>query len=114
MEHCKKPCNECPFRKDSLRGWLSAYSPTELHQIVMNEKPFPCHMTHDGDIEWEDAGSKTNPLCAGALIYMKQAFKSPRNPDIAKCVKNIDRDTNILSVPEFFSHHNINKSKQTV
>jgi hypothetical protein len=108
MNYCKKPCNDCPFRKDSLPGWLADYSIQELHSIVMNEMPFPCHMTHDENLGWDEAGSEEFPLCAGALGYMRKSGKLPRRNDLAVLVKQIgikDLD-NILSVPDFFKHHN--------
>ncbi len=111
MNHCKTPCNDCPFRKNSLAGWLADYTPQQLHTIVMNEMPFPCHLTHEDDLEWEEAGSEENPLCAGALMYMKKNAKSPRRQDLHIIVKDIplaDCD-NILSVTEFFKHHSTKK-----
>ncbi len=107
MEACSKPCKECPFREDSLPGWLADYTPEELHRIVMNEIPFPCHLTHDEDIEWDQAGKEDTPLCAGALRYMKKGAKSPRRQDLAFHVNKLtigDCD-GILSVPDFFTHH---------
>lgn len=107
MNYCKKPCGECPFSKMSLGGWLADYTATELHRIVMNELPFPCHMSHEEDLEWDKVGTSKNPLCAGALMYMKKNAKSPRRQDLAVLVKqiNINDCDDILSVPEFFEHH---------
>lgn len=107
MNYCKTPCSDCPFRKDSIAGWLSEYTTQDLHSLVMNEIPFPCHMTHDRDLEFDEAGEAETPLCAGALRYMRKAGKSPRRQDLAFLLKSIDRNDceNILSVPEFFKHH---------
>lgn len=109
---CEKSCNECPFTKTSLGGWLADYTPMELHSIVMNEQPFPCHMTHKENLTWEEAGKGKYPLCKGALKYMKKAGKLPRNKELADILKNvtIEELDNILSVSEFFTHHkNANK-----
>lgn len=105
MKVIKKPCNECPFRKDSIPGWLADYTPEQLHQVVMSENPFPCHRTHDHDLYFEE--TKDYPLCAGALRYMKQGGKIPRDPDLAKEVAKITTDdcSNILTIAEFFKHH---------
>ncbi len=105
---CKKSCNECPFTKTSLKGWLADYTAQELHNIVMNENPFPCHLTHNNNIGWHEAGTEQYPLCMGALKYMKKACKLPRNIELAKIIKAIPYNEldNILSVPEFFKHHN--------
>lgn len=108
MEHCKTPCNDCPFRKNSLAGWLGEYSAQDLHMLVMSERPFPCHMTHaDEDLDWDEAGTKENPLCAGALLFMKKSAKMPRDPELAKILKSFDYSgcDNILSVTEFYKHH---------
>jgi hypothetical protein len=109
-ETCKKSCNECPFTKTSLAGWLADYTPQDLHTLVMSERPFPCHMTHKEDmLSWEDAGTEKYPLCMGALKYMKKAGKLPRNKDLMDAMKDISRDDldNILSLREFFEHHKV-------
>lgn len=107
MNACTKPCKQCPFRKDSLAGWLADYTPQDLHNIVMNELEFPCHMTHETDISFEEAASNKYPLCAGALGYMRKNAKKPRKPELAELVSRIDKEIldDILSVSEFFDHH---------
>lgn len=109
MEHCKAPCKECPFRKDSLRGWLADYTPQELHNVVMSEVGFPCHMTHEEEIGWDDV--KNYPMCAGALRYMRKCAKSPRNSEMAAIVRAFKPEDleNILGIGEFFDHHDLNK-----
>ena len=108
MEICKKPCDECPFREDSLPGWLSTYTAIELHTLVMNEFPFPCHMTHNDNLDWEEAGKYETPLCGGALRYMRKNAKSPRRQDIAIHVNSLTQEDckGILSTSDFFTHHN--------
>jgi hypothetical protein len=71
----------------------------------MNEQPFPCHLTHEEDVDFDDA--RELPLCSGALAYMKKNGKSPRNPELNKLVKEVSEDVleNILDIGEFFSHH---------
>ena len=108
MRCCKIPCNDCPFRKNSIPGWLSTYSPQDLHHLIMvSEMPFPCHLSHTEELKFGDAGNSEHPLCAGALMFMKVNGKIPRDPEMAKIVKNIDKKDckNILSVQEFYKHH---------
>lgn len=109
MEHCKIPCNECPFRKNSLPGWLADYTPQSLHSFVMSENPFPCHMTHEVELSFEEAGEY--PLCAGALRYMRKNAKMPRNPEVASIIKSFKPEDleNVLSTIEFFNHHDLKK-----
>jgi hypothetical protein len=104
---CKVPCKECPFRKDSVAGWLANYTPQDLHTLVMSEQPFPCHMTHEKDLEFNEA--EEYPLCKGALAYMKKNAKSPRNQELNALVKAVEPEVteNILGFVEFFKHHDV-------
>lgn len=107
MNTCKKVCNECPFSKSSLRGWLAGYTADELHRIVMSEMHFPCHLTHKDRIPWDM--THKYPRCKGSLIYMKKNCKLPRDKELKRIIDNIppeERDT-ILTAPEFFSHHKL-------
>lgn len=107
MNHCKVPCIECPFRKDSLPGWLGPHTAQELHSIVMAEFPFPCHMTHNGVSDWDSVIRDNIPICAGALIYMRKGAKLPINKDLNEAMKSFSTKDfdNILSIREFFKHH---------
>lgn len=39
LPNVRKPCRDCPFRKDCLKGWLGA---SRMHQIL-SEPSFVCH-----------------------------------------------------------------------
>jgi hypothetical protein len=40
----RKPCSQCPFRRNSLRGWLGPWDVEQLlHHLGRGE--FPCHQT---------------------------------------------------------------------
>lgn len=47
----KKPCKDCPYRKDSLKGWLGKERMTEL----LKKDSFVCH-------------KNTSLQCAGHMI----------------------------------------------
>ncbi len=47
----KNPCKDCPFRKDSIKGWLGKQRMTEIIQA----NSFVCH-------------KKTNLQCAGHML----------------------------------------------
>lgn len=62
LPHCTHPCKDCPYRKDSLEGWLG-------HRIeeLLKAKSFVCHKNN-------------NLQCAGHMIingidndYVRQA-----------------------------------------
>lgn len=39
LPNVKKPCAQCPFRKDSLKGWLGG----ERMEEILNQDSFICH-----------------------------------------------------------------------
>ena len=39
LPHVKSPCSNCPFRKDTLKGWLGERRMTE----ILSEQSFVCH-----------------------------------------------------------------------
>ena len=43
LPHIKKPCRDCPFRKDTLRGWLGEARMRE----ILAEDSFVCHKKAD-------------------------------------------------------------------
>ncbi len=51
LPHVKKPCKDCPFRKDSLEGWLGKERMTE----ILAADSFVCH-------------KKTDLQCAGHML----------------------------------------------
>lgn len=114
MKCRKEPCDECPFRKDSIPAYLGPYeSPEELHSIVMAELPFTCHMTQTKDLTWDEA--KDSVLCAGAIAYMKKNAKRPRNGELAYLVEEIPKQIldNILYQSEFIKHHSKHEEEKS-
>ncbi len=55
----KKPCANCPFRKDSIKGWLGE----ERMRSILNNNSFVCH-------------KNTDLQCAGHILILdnKNAF----------------------------------------
>lgn len=51
LPNVKKPCKDCPFRKDSLKGWLGRERMTE----ILETESFVCH-------------KKTDLQCAGHML----------------------------------------------
>ena len=74
------PCKDCPFRKDSLKGWLGKKRITE----ILDSDSFVCHKTTKNDIAGSD--NKERKQCAGFMIIQKDRSQAVR---IAK-VLNID------------------------
>lgn len=58
----KKVCNQCPFRRDSMEGWLGEKRITEIiDETVKGNGYFVCHKTLHLDKDEQK-------LCAGKLI----------------------------------------------
>lgn len=51
LPNMPRPCKDCPFRKDTLRGWLGAPRMTE----ILSADSFVCH-------------KKTSHQCAGHML----------------------------------------------
>lgn len=43
LPNMKRPCSNCPFRKDSLKGWLGKSRMTE----ILDSSAFTCHKNSD-------------------------------------------------------------------
>lgn len=41
LPHVKKPCKDCPFRKDCLKGWLNRM------EEILEADTFVCHKNND-------------------------------------------------------------------
>ena len=55
LPHIKKPCRDCPFRKDTLEGWLGE----ERTSQILAADSFVCH-------------KKTDMQCAGHMLINGQ------------------------------------------
>jgi len=91
----KKPCSDCPWKRDSLAGWLGTSSPEEWISIAHSETMVECL-------------TLLTKQCAGLAIYRRNMCKSPRNPAIL--VLDSDREIVFSHPTEFMNHHNGRKT----
>ncbi|GAB4042646.1 DUF6283 family protein [Spirosoma litoris] len=69
----KKPCNNCPFRKDSLEGWLGEYRARQIAQSATSDNNFYCHKTLIRDDEGDTQIGINSQICAGSvLLHQKE------------------------------------------
>ena len=95
------PCNECPWRRSHMPGWLGGYTPEQfVGQVQHDGPPLPCHKTIK-------EGKSATALCVGALIFMKNSCKSAQHPDYGNAKDGVERDTDtVFQWPqEFLAHH---------
>jgi hypothetical protein len=103
---CSKPCNDCPWRKTSARGWLGPMPAADWIRLASSDEPIACHATIDADENGD--GDWSNPRmrqCKGAAIYRRNTGKSPRNADDARHSSEPDREHIFTSPKDFMEHH---------
>lgn len=105
----RKPCKECPFKRDSVKGYLGqAESPDQfIGPHWHGTEHLPCHML----VDWESASDSdtlaSTMTCEGFAIMCSNSLKLPRNKQDSDYVKTRAPDhKNIFShVGEFLDHH---------
>lgn len=75
----KKPCKECPFRRESAPGWLGPWDAWELATTVQYLQ-FPCHRTIKADTEFDDPQTEKMETCAGTTLFLMNQMKMPDDP----------------------------------
>jgi hypothetical protein len=103
---CTQPCNECPFRRRSLPGWLGLNTPQSFVIEISMERPIPCHTSIDYERndwlrQWE--AQRIGFICAGSLIMMRNMGKLPRDPNFPRAKP--DRTLVFERPEEFIAHH---------
>ncbi|MGC6586631.1 hypothetical protein ACPV3A_16890 [Paenibacillus sp. Dod16] len=83
MFSLKKPCADCPFRKDGamLKSLAEGRMNEIVNHVVREDGFFPCHKTIDYNEHYEDQPflQEQNKFCAGALIAIDKADSNDRN-----------------------------------
>lgn len=104
------PCNKCPFRINSLPGWLGPWSLMELHNLIMHEVYFPCHQTIQ-EVGKEEGTS----FCVGALIYMTNCVKVPKRDQLREAQDYYNPLIDPLTILDFagyMEHHGLARPKE--
>jgi hypothetical protein len=97
-----EPCNECPFLRSSVAGYLGGHVTAEgWVEIAHGEEPLICHKTiQHGEHEWTDPKLRQ---CRGGAIFRRNIHKTPRNLTAALGPRDTDR---VFSWDdEFIAHH---------
>lgn len=85
-----RPCSDCPWRRDSLPGWLGGNTPEQWRQWAHGETRVDCHVF-------------INQQCAGLAIYRANVCKSVRDASILKLPG--DKESVFGTPAEFINHH---------
>lgn len=89
LPNVKQPCRDCPFRKDSLKGWLGKERMTE----ILEARSFVCH--------------KNNELqCAGHMLIKGQENDFVRLADRLRLPTGLNGREQVFESPsECITHH---------
>lgn len=86
----ERPCGDCPWRRDSVPGWLGGLPPDAWLRGAHGDERIDCH-------------TLTGAQCAGAAIYRANVAKRPRDPETLVLPANRER---VFARPdEFRAHH---------
>lgn len=74
---CKKICKECPFRKDSVKGYLDYHQPDDVLNDMNRDIPFSCHLQRkdDPDQNLEELENGTQNVCRGFVATASKSCK---------------------------------------
>lgn len=100
-----RPCNECPWRRASIPGWLGPFTADEWNSMAHGEIAVACHTTIEEEGNWDTPNIRQ---CAGIATFRSNVCKSPRDPEVATLPA--DRE-NVFGYGEFVAHH---ESKPTI
>ena len=87
------PCADCPWRRDSLPGWLGDMTPEQWLACAHGETKVMCHCIK-------------NQQCAGVAIYRRNVAKYAYPPNLRL---EADREVVFASRAEFAAHHDRRK-----
>ncbi len=96
-------CNECPWRRVALPGFLGPFSAREWIEKAHSQydQPIECHKTITGD-RWDD---KPLRQCLGAAIYRRNVGWLPKYFDKVYVAPFTDTETIFGTPGEFLEHH---------
>lgn len=104
----KTPCEQCPFKIDSIPGYLGATTAEQFIESTYGEIHMPCHTYIDyDDPDWEAEQLPFASHCAGSLIHLKNSCKQPIDIILREMIDqvSIDRENVISFKHNFLNHH---------
>ena len=115
---CKKLCNECPFSKKSLKGWLGSHTVDEVLNSQQFEGLFSCHKQRGDDLKENERKliSGEHNVCRGYILSATVSCKMfGQNIHTGEELRRLQKENpptdeereNILTRWEFKDHHDI-------
>jgi len=111
----RKPCAECPLRKDSLPGFLGGYTPEMYLEIMSSPAMIACHSSpgfHEGDVPSMRmctgvAAFRANTGQIASVVVDGRAGRQVVTTTAHEATKFIGSDTEhyFATEEEFVEHH---------
>jgi hypothetical protein len=98
----KTPCAECPWRKDSLKGYLGGNTPEMYADSVQNGEAPACHMR-------DETHPKGGAFCVGALQCMANSATLPKDPEPRAAREIVGRSDKVFNFPALFYKYHTGK-----
>lgn len=99
----RKPCKECPFRRESLPGYLGRDNANNFLATTLRDTRMPCHLTVDYEAEdWREQVADA-PECAGAATFFANTCKLSKRKDALHMKP--DKALVFSRAQEFLEHH---------
>ncbi len=113
-------CGECPFRKDSLQGWLGGETIEDTLNAQQFEQLFSCHTHRTDDVVENERLIRDGkqPICKGFLLSAKLSAKMfgqnvANGAELKRLTNEMtisdEEKENTLKRWEFREHHTLNK-----
>lgn len=95
----KKPCSDCPFKKESLPGWMGGFSLDSYAQPPSVGMPTSCHQADFG------SRSPKTTFCAGSCAVIANDAELERHVIYPAVDEVGPREDCFPSVEAFVQHH---------
>lgn len=99
LPNVKKPCANCPFRKDCRKGWLGK----NRSEGIAEQESFVCHKTVDYS---EEDNQEQRKQCAGFMLMKKEESVFYRTAKIFGMYLGLKGEELVFeSKQDFINHH---------
>lgn len=103
--HHKTPCRKCPWRKDSLQGYLGGYTPEWYADVVQENQVPSCHLRDHGPSDPETA------YCVGALHTASNGCIMPHDARERAARNTVGRNDDCFGHPSlFYTYHSFGQT----
>ncbi len=101
-----KPCNDCPFRKKAMNGWIGNWESAEaLLAQSESEAGLPCHKSYNNEKKTIAEAQKSAHVCVGSLQSANNSCKMYRNPIMNAFANAVGKSELVMNAWEFLEHH---------